>query len=177
MTIVYCGELTVGGAMPGAQAAGLSGAAGINAALPDILARLAALQAFAPLPVSFAAQLALANQLVQGIQLSISLGIPEPSILAQLAAVAALVADLLAAVSAINGHLSIVLDFQALMTAAGIHVYAFTGLSGNLGAEIAIELATGTPGGAPTDTCNALVLVTTVPATWAALAQIMKVTP
>jgi hypothetical protein len=175
--ITYCGELTIGGALPGAQAAAVAGVSGINAALPDILARIAALQAFAPQPVSFVAQLALAMQIVTGIQTSIALGISPPSIAAQLAAVAALVADLLAMVTDIHAQLAIVLELRGLLGAAGIHAYAFAGQSGNLGGELATALTTGTPGGSAADAANALVLVTTLPATWTALSQIARVTP
>lgn len=173
MTIAYVGELSIGGAVPGAATAAVAGAAGINAALPDILARLQALAAFAPAPVSFSAQLALAQQMVTSIQLSIALGIPEPSILAQIAAVTALIADLLAAVASINAQLVIVTDFQALLVAAGVHVYSYAGQVGDLGAELSAELAGGVPGGGgPTDASNALILLTTVPGTWTAMTQV-----
>lgn len=177
MTVTYVGDISIGQAVPGAAAAAVAGAAGINAALPDILARLAALQNFAPQPVSFAAQLALAQQMVSSIQLSISLGIPVPSIAAQIAAVLALVAELLAAVLSINAQLAIVTDFQVLLGAAGVHVYAYAGQVGSFGGEFSAELAGGVPGGGPTDASNALVLVTTVPATWAAMAQVFNVSP
>lgn len=170
MTYYYSGEYTIGGALPGAQAAAVAGSAGINAALPDILARLAALQAFAPLPVSFAAQLSLANQLVTGIQTSIALGIPEPSIAAQIAAVAALVAELVASVSAINVQLSIVADFQSLLAAAGLHVYVIENDANAIGADIYDALQLGLPGGGgATEVVSAILLVTNVGATWAAL--------
>jgi hypothetical protein len=175
--IDYVGELSIGQAVPGAAAAAVAGAAGINAALPDILARLEALAAFAPQPVSFTAQLALAQQMVTSIQLSIALGIPVPSIGAQIAAVTALIAELLAAVAAVNAQLVIVTDFQALLIAAGVHVYAYAGQVGALGGEFATELAGGVPGGSPTDASNALVLITSVPATWAAMSSVFQVVP
>lgn len=177
MTTVYIGSLSIGEAVPGAAAAAVAGAAGINAALPDILGRLAALAAFAPLPVDFTAQLALAEQMVASVTLGISLGIPVPSIAAQIAAIAALVADLLAAVASINASLEIVVAFQALLGAAGIHAYAYTGVTAGLGADLTTELAGGVPGGGPTDAANALVLITTTPATWTAMGEVFKVSP
>lgn len=174
MSLSYLGEFTIGGALPGAAVAAVAGAAGINAALPDILARLTALQAFAPLPVSFTAQLALAQQLVVGIGQSIALGIPEPSILAQIAAVTALVAELIAAVASVNAQLSIVTDFQALLLAAGVHAYAYAGDANQLGADLTTALAAGLPGGTgPTQLVHAFVMATSVSATWDALLEII----
>lgn len=175
--ITYIGELSIGQAVPGATLAAAAGVAGINAALPDLLARIAALQAFAPQPISFAAQLSLAQSMVTSVQTSITLGIPAPSIALQLAAVLALVAQLLAALTGIQGQLSIVTGFQTLCAAAGIHAYAYAGTSGAMGADLTAALSMGTPGGSSSDVCNALVLVTTLGATWTAMAQVFKVTP
>lgn len=177
MTISYVGELTIGAAIPGANAAVLAGIAGINSALPDILARIAALQAFAPQPVNFAVQLQLAQQMVASVQACLLLGIPAPTIAAQIAAVAALIAELLAAVSGVNAQLVILTDFQALLATAGLFVYAYAGTSGALGADVTTALVGGTPGGSPADACNALVLVTTSSPVWTALSQVMQVTP
>lgn len=177
MSVEYLGSLTVGDVMPGAVAVGAAGVAGINAALPDIQARLDSLLTFSPGAVDFAAQLSLAQQTVTSIQTAISAGISPPSISQQLAQISALIAELLAAIANINAQLDLILDFQALLGSAGIHGYAFSGQTQNLGSELAAELSGGTPGGAPTDAANALVLITTVPAAWAALSQILKVTP
>lgn len=174
--ITYLGSISLGAALPGANSVTVAAIAGINAALPDILARIAALQAFAPSPVDFGAQLVLAQQIVTSIQTSIALGIPAPSIAAQIAAVAALIADLLASVQAINGHLAIVQSFASLLGAAGIHALVFDGDAGAFGGELAAELGS-VPGLGPYDACNAIVLVTTVPATWAAMSQVFKVAP
>lgn len=177
MTTTYVGELSIGGAVPGAAAAAVAGAAGINAALPDIVARLAALQAFAPLDVSFAAQLALAQQMVTSVQAAITAGIAAPSIASQIAQIAALIAELLAAVSAIAAQLTLITDFQATLGAAGVHVYAYAGQVDDLGSEMSAELSGGVPGGGPTDSAHALILITTTPATWTAMAQVFQVTP
>jgi hypothetical protein len=175
--ITYVGGMSVGDAVPGAVDAAAAGAAGINAAIPDIQARLDSLLAFAPVNVDFAAQLSLAQATLASIQAGISLGLPVPSLAAQIAQVAALVAELLAAITSINAQLSIITALQAHFGAAGLHVYAYTGQVGDLSAELYLELEGGVPGGSPTDAANGLLLLTTVPATWAALAQILKVTP
>lgn len=178
MTVTYVGELSIGEAVPGAAAAGVAGVAGINAALPDIQARIDSLLAFSPAAVDFAAQLALANQIVTSITAAIAGGLTPPSIATQLAEIAALLAALQAAAVSINAQLTIITDFQALLTSAGVHAYAFAGDVEDLGNELDAELAAGLPGGGgPTEDVDALVLVTNVGATWTAMSQIFQVSP
>jgi hypothetical protein len=177
MTTSYVGEFTIGGAVPGALAGVSAGIGGVNAALPDLQARLAALLAFQPAPISFAAQLSLAQATLSGIQLAIASGITPPDISAQLAAIAALVADLAAAVAGIDVQLTILSNLQTLLAAAGLHVYAFAGATNAAGGELTTALSGGVPGGAPTTAANALVLVTTVSATWAAMQGVFEVSP
>jgi hypothetical protein len=172
--ITYVGELTLGGSMPGADACAIAGAAGINGALPDIQARIAALQAFAPSNVDFAAQLQLAQSIVASIQTSIALGLTPPSIAAQIAQVMTVINSLLATVLDIEGQLNVILDFQAALMAAGVQAFAYDGPAGSLGSELDAALAPVVPG---TDHANAMVLVTTVPGTWDAMAAVFKVSP
>jgi len=177
MSFTYIGELTIGGAAPGAAAAAVACIAGINLALPDIQARLDALLAFVPTPVDFTLQLQLALQMMASVEASIALGLPTPSILTQLAIVAALVAALEASVSAINAQLGAVVAFQAHLAAPEVHAYVFAGATNALGAEASAALAGGLPGHAPTTAINALVLATPVPATWTAMGAVFKVAP
>jgi hypothetical protein len=176
--ITPIGELSIGDAMPGAVAVGVAGAAGIGLALPDLQSRIAALLAFAPVEVDFAAQLTLAQQTVASIQATIAAGITPPSIAEQLAQVAALIADLLASLSSIAAQLTIITDFQALLVNEGLHAYAFSGSVSSFGDELDAEIGAGLPGGAgASEAVDGLVLVTNVGATWSALAQIMQVSP
>lgn len=177
MTTTYVGSLSLAVALPAPTAAAVAGTTGINLALPDIEARLAALYSFKPAPIDFAVSLQLAQQIVASIQTAISLGIVPPSLAAQIAEISALIAQLLANVEAINVQLGIILDFQALLTPAGVHAYAYAGPVNQLGSELSAALSLGVPGGSPTDPSNALVLITTLAATWSAMAQIFKVTP
>lgn len=163
MSVTYLGSLTVGGAMPGAAIA-------IDAALPDIQARLAALAAFTPTAGSFAANLSLAQGIVANIQACMSAGLQPPSIDAQLAAVAALVADLTA-------QLNVALEFTNALAVGGVHAYRYSGQAGSLGSEFQAELSGGFPGGSGSDATNAILLAATVPAAWAALAKVLKVSP
>lgn len=178
MTVDYVGSLSIGDAVPGAASAAVAGVAGINGALPDITARIAALLAFTPTPVSFSAQLALAQQTVVSIQAAIAGGFSPPDISAQIAAVAAELAALQASALAVQAQLAIVVAFQGLLTSAGVHAYAYNGQAGNLGSEFSAELAGGLPGGSgPTEAINALVLATNIGATWAAMSSVFKVSP
>lgn len=177
MTVTYIGSLTIGDSLPGGVAVAAAGYAGINAALPDIQARLAALASFSPAPVDFTAQLALALQMVASVQSSIALGLTPPSIAVQIAIILALIVELEATVLSISAQLGIVVAFQVSMGTAGIHAYAYDGQVQNLGSEMTTQLAAGVPSGSPTDLCNSLILITTIPATWAVMAQIFKVVP
>jgi hypothetical protein len=178
MTVTLVGELSIGESIPGAAAVGVAGVAGINAALPDIQARLDALLGFSPTPIDFAAQLTLLNETMVSVNLAIAGGIVPPSIAAQIAEVSAQIAALLAAVVSINAQLGIILDFQALLTNPGVFAYAFAGQVEDLGDELDAELAAGLPGGGgPTESVDALVLITNVGATWTAMSQIFQVTP
>ncbi len=177
MTIVHVGELTIGEVVPGATVACDAGVAGINAALPDIQARLAALAGFNPQPFSFDAQLAQAESIVTSTQLAIQFALPAPSLDFQIAMKEAQIAELLVIIEGINAQLSLVLGVQALLVAAGVSAYAYDGPVNGLGAAVTGELAGGLPGASPTASCNALVLVTPLPATWGDMSQLFKVSP
>ena len=171
MTITAIGTLDLSTAIPGAALGASAGLTGINAALPDIEARLDALIAFAPAPIDFAAQLTLAQSIVTSIQAGIALGLTPPDISVQIAAVEALIAVLVAQASLANAQVTILLGLQATLTAGGVAAYAYDGTIANFGSELATAL-----GGSGAH-CNALVLLTTVPATWAAMGDVLKVTP
>lgn len=178
MTIAYLGSLSLAVAIPGGQTAGVAGAAGINGALPDIEARLAALADFAPVNTDFAADLSFAQQTVAAMTLAINTpGLTPPSIAAQIAIVSALIASLEATVAAVNVNLAIVTSFLSVLTAAGVFGYVYSGPTNGLGAALSAQLALGFPGGLPGDLTNALVFATTTPATWDAMQAIFKVTP
>lgn len=175
--ITPLGELSIGDTIPGAAAVGVAGAAGINAALPNITAQLEALAAFSPGAVDFVAQLALANSIVASVQAGITAGLTPPSLSVQVALIGAQIAALEAAALSINAQLSIILDFQALLSAAGIFAYAYDGDVADLGDELDAEIGAGVGGGLGTDHSNALVLLTSTGATWTAMGQIFQVTP
>jgi len=163
MTVTHIGSLTLGETIPGPVAA-------ISATVPDLQAQVSALVAFKPAAINFAADLELAESIVASLKAGISAGITPPSIDAQIGIVASQLA-------ALRLKLESVLSLTNLFGAAGVHAYAYAGAVNAFGGELGAELTGGLPGGAPTDNANALVLVTTTPATWDALSQVFKVTP
>lgn len=177
MTLTALGTLTIGGSIPGAAAGIAAGIAGINAALPDILARIAALQAFAPAPVSFTAQLSLAQGIVANIQQAITLGLPVPDISAQIALVAALVADIEAVASGVNANLTLLASLQSLLLGGAIVAYAYDGATSAMGTELATATSAGFGGGTGATHANALILATIDAATWTSMGGVFKLTP
>lgn len=166
--ITVLGSMSLAVALPGADAAAAAGISGINGALPDILSRIAALGAFAPAPISFAADLATANGMIASINASIAAGITPPDLAAQIAIVAAQVAALLATATAVNASLALVVNFASLLTAAGVAGFAFDGAQNVLGSELATAL------GPSAAHANAIILVTQNGSTWTAMQAIFR---
>jgi hypothetical protein len=149
----------------------VAGTAGINGALPDILARLAALTDFTPTPVDFAAQLVVAQSIVASIQAGITAGLPVPSLSAQIAQIEALIAELTVQVTAVNAQLTILTGIAASLSVGGVDAFAFDGARNVFGSELATAL------GGSTAHADGVVLVTTSPSAWVAMQAILKVTP
>lgn len=177
MTIAYLGGLTVGGAAPGAEVAVSAGISGSNQGLDPISVQLGSLTAYVPVPISFTAQLAEAQKLLDGLNAAITLGLAPPSIEVQQAALDVAIGQLQGIVGGISAQLDILAALQGPLAAAGVHGYAFDGAVSALGGELGAQLAGGVPGGSPSDHANAVVFITTVPGTWAAMGEIFKVTP
>jgi hypothetical protein len=171
MTVTTIGSFSVGDLVPGASLAVSAGVQGINDALPDITARLAALAAFSPLPVDFAASKAMALDIGANLQAAMTLGLSPPDISAQITAVTDLIAVLAAKVSAVNAQLEILTDLQASLDVESIAAYAYDGTKASLGSEL------GTAVGGGGTHVNALLLVATDSASWAGLSAIVRVTP
>lgn len=148
MSLTYLGQISAGAAVPGAGIA-------ISAAIPDLEARIAALLAFQPAEITLAAQLDLALALVAMLQEAITLGIVPPGIAAQIAAVLALLGELQAKLTLIQG-------IVGLFARAGIHAYTYTGGAAAFGSAMLTELAGGFPGGGPADATAAIVIAANI---------------
>lgn len=155
--ITYLGNISIGGCIPGVPAA-------LAVSLNNLEAQIAALLAFTPGQVNFAAQLALAEQILASVQASISL-VP-PSIALQISLIAGLLA-------ALRAQLQIILTLKDLMATAGVDAYSYDGRVDALGTELQAEIGLGLPSGGNGAThCNAVVLITSLGATWGAMQQV-----
>ncbi len=158
MALIYLGSLTVGTLNP--RWAGDSGAlvAKLNVDLVNAQGAVAALNLTPP---TIALSLDVAQRLVAGIEEAIALGVEVPSLSVQVAAYTAIIASInlqIADISSID------------QSAGGIHAYAYDGQANGLGPALPSAL----PGGEPADHVNALVLATSLPASWFALGQVIK---
>jgi hypothetical protein len=140
--------------------------------MPDIAARLAALLAFTPTPIVFSESLTLAMQTVASIEAAIALALPAPDISAQMAIIAAQVAAVAAQVAAINAQLAVLVALESPLAVGGVFAYAYDGAAATLGAELGAAVVADMTGHV-----NALLLVTPSPVAWAAVSDVMKVTP
>lgn len=164
MTATYVGGMSLGDAMPGVMAP-------ILQAMGDVQAKITACASFSVgiTPPSLTANIAAAASILANCTLALSAGIEPPSIDLQFQ----IIAD---AVIVLQLQLQIILDFLNLL-GAGVHVYAVSAQTDAVGGELTSALVAGVPGGAPSDLANALVLITTIPADWAKIAQVFKTTP
>ena len=80
------------------------------------------------------------------------------------------------AIAAIQAQLAALAGIVASLGTAGIFLYAYSGTADSFGTALQAHVGPGLPGGAPTDHIDALALVASTPAAWAALATVMKTT-
>jgi hypothetical protein len=170
----HVGSLTLGECVPMLLAANASLSASINLVLPSLQAKLAAalqLQASLTLtPPTLAGNLQVAIDLVASLQASVSLGLPGIDF--QLAAVAQLIAAIDLELGALGVHISFAAELTALLGAAGIHAYTYTGQAQALAGELGAATGDGFPGGQPDDACAAWVFAATAPAAIEALGKV-----
>lgn len=163
--LTYVGEASLTVLLPG-----IGGA--LFAAKASLEAQIAALVNFqATVSLSFAAQLAVLAQAQASLEAAIALGLQPPSLDVQIQITAAVAL-------ALQLQLQVILDLFNLLANAGVHAYAYDGRADGLGPQLTTALTTGLPGGAgAAEHTNALVLATTVGATWTAMQAIFKTTP
>lgn len=180
MTAVYVGSMSIGGAIPGADAAATAGVLGLQTALPDLAARVASLQASiaelgAIVPSSFVSMAASAGALLTAINAAIATPglLTPPNFSGAIVALTALLGSLSATLGTVEAQLALLVSFRNTLGAAGVHVVAFDGPIGSFGSEVGVVLASPIPSG----NARAVVLATTSGATWSAMSQIFRVTP
>jgi hypothetical protein len=99
---------------------------------------------------------------VQKVAAHLALAVEGPTVTLQIAAITGLIAQL-------NVQIAAALAFQATLGTAGVQVFAYDGTAASLGSEVTSATGAGLAGGAPGDHVNALILATSIPATWAAM--------
>jgi hypothetical protein len=148
--------------MPGAVLA-------IETGLPDLQARATAIASamLTPPAISFAANIQVALAAIASMQAAVALGISPPSLSAQVEIMAAALAEL-------QVSLNVLLGLSNALGVAGVHLYQYSGPADQLGSEFHAALSGGFPDGAPSDHADALLVATSSPAAWAAIATMMK---
>lgn len=79
-------------------------------------------------------------------------------------------------IASLNAQLSALAGILAALGTAGIYLYQYSGTADSLGTSIQSVVGSGLPGGAPTDHVDALCLVASTPAAWAAMQTVLKTT-
>ncbi len=167
--ITDLGTFTLAVVVPAAASAAAAGVAACDIAAPNVSAQLSAMASFTPSAgLTLAQQLSIAQDIVSNIQDAITLGLESPSLAAQVAAAAAVTAQLTSMLASVEAQLSIVVDIQGLLATGGARLLTYAGQQDDFGAELAVEL------GPATTSCNALVLLTTSGATWTAMQEVFK---
>lgn len=167
--ITDLGSLTLGVVVPGAASAAVAIDVACGIAAPNVSAQLEALASFTPSAgLSLAAQLSIAQSIVTNIQASIALGIEPPSLADQVAAAAAIIAQLEAQLATVEAQAAIGVALAGLLATGGVRLLRYDGPQNAFGAELSAAL------GADPTSCNALVLLTTSGAAWTAMQGVFK---
>ncbi|AUX33155.1 MULTISPECIES: hypothetical protein [Sorangium] len=167
--IVDYGSLSLGVVVPGAANAAVAIDVACGVAAPNVSAQLTALATFTPsASLGLAAQLDLAQAIVANIQSAIALGLESPSLDAQVAAAAAITADLQAKLLTVQAQVDIAVELQGMLATGGVRLLKFVGTQDAFGAELAAEL------GPATTATYALVLLTNGGAAWTAVQGVFK---
>ena len=158
MPAVYLGSKTLGDTIPTGSVAVAAVAADLSAQVAGALAAQASLTITPP---TIAADLQTAADIIAGLHLA------PPGIDFQLAAVAALLAD-------IQARLSAIVAFQSLFGAT-VWVYGAASKLGSLGSDLQTAIGSGPPVGAPTDDAVAILIGANIPASRVALSAFVGV--
>lgn len=174
MALVSLGSLSLGVAVPGAASANAALDIACGIAAPNVSAQITAVGNFSPsVSLSFADQIALANQIIANLEAAIAAipPIPTLSLQAQVDLALAIKADLEVLLATIQAQVAIQVQIASLLATAGVSGYAWDGAKNALGGAISTAL------GPATTHSNAIVLLTTVGASWTAMQALFKTTP
>lgn len=171
MSATYHGSKTIGGCFPTSASAQVALDAAIAVSLPAITAKITgALEAQAALiatPPTLTGNLAIAQNLVLGLQAAIAVG--APSLDVRLSALASLLAELQAQAATLQAQAAFSAAFALTLGGAGVHLYSYEGPASDLGDAIRSILIGGPPGIAGTDEVFAILPATSGPVSISAL--------
>lgn len=170
MTVTYAGSITLGDAIPMAQASTVQLDASVGALLPDVQARVDGLLALSiSPPPSLADLIASAQALLAALQSLLATPIPDVT------ATASALADLQATLGSLTAALAFSADFGGLLAQAGIHYFVYAGAAGDVGSELSGVLSAGLPGGAgPSEQCAGAILLASDGGAIAALQTVLR---
>lgn len=155
--------------VPGAAGATVAISVVCGIAAPDVSAQLTALASFTPsLNLSFAAQLDIAASIVTNLNAAITAGITPPSLDAQIALSLDIIADLQTKLLLIEAQAAIGIALSGLLANGSVRTLVYSGPQDDFGSELSAEL------GAPTTSCNGIVLLTSNGTSWTAMQSIFR---
>jgi len=156
--LTFFGEVTVGGCIPSAGALFAAMVADLQAQLNAQVALLARLKVRPP---SLLAQIDLVTKLLATLRGAVHLNLPGVDF--QVKAVGQ-------AIAALKARIALLARYP--LGVAGVMAYAYGGTASSFGETVNTTVGPGLPGGHPTDHVNAIILATSIPATWAALGEL-----
>lgn len=162
MALQYHGSLGLGACLPIAVQASAQASLALGPFIAELTAKLhgyvgvqAALQVSLP-------DLSLQIEAAFSILASLQVSPPGITVSLQLEAVFAIIAAIELQIGGLNAAISLIAELEAVLGAAGIHLYSYSGAASGLGSSLAAATAGGLPGGGPSDSCGAVVLATTI---------------
>lgn len=167
------GVLSVAAAVPLVVTAQAQITAGVGPSLAELNAKVAGLlkvSAALQLPALPAAAIAAAAAAVASLTVTLSSG----GAALQVAGVASTLASLQLQIGALELLVQAAVDLGTIGAAGGVAAWAYAGTTDTLGDAVKSATLNGLPGGSATDSVNALLLATSVSATWSAMGQVLK---
>lgn len=170
MTVTQVGQLTIGAVVPVAIAAQATADASLGLVIPQITAQIAGLIALITqlglTPPSIEGSIALLTQAIASLQAAVTL----PGASANITAIAAALAQLEATLLSLSAQLAASAALGVTLGTPGVWVYSYDGTPGAFGPNFSGAIGGGLPDSLdPALPINGLVLLTSDPATWAAM--------
>lgn len=157
-TLTFLGEVTIGGVLVSAGALYAKMVADLQTQLDAAILLQARLTLHPP---TLSAQIDIVVKLLANLRAALVLGLPGVDF--QLSACAT-------AIAALRARLSFLLGLP--LGVAGVMAYVYDGTANSFGPTVGTTVGQGLPGGRADDHVNALVFVTSIPGTWAALGEV-----